>query len=84
MSEQLIVYTLGEKGVNVDKDPLDLDPDELRKAQNAISYAGLVNRPGLEKFNAVTTAGSVVGGIGVPILNLKTGTRFFFIGRGPI
>lgn len=84
----LLVYTLGQKGVNVDKNPLQLGEDELRQAQNAISdplgaELGLSNRPGLEKFNAVAGAGSVLGGIGVPLTNLATGTRLFYIGRGP-
>jgi len=87
LDQKLVIYSLGEKGVNVDKDPLVLDNSELRQAQNAIRdplgvEGGLKNRPGLVKFNASAGAGSILGGIGVPLLNLLSGTPFFYIGRG--
>lgn len=87
MAEKLAIYTLGEKGVNVDKDPLVLDNSELRQAQNAIRdplgvAGGLKNRPGLVKVNSIAGAGSILGGFGVPLLNLESGTLFFYIGRG--
>lgn len=85
---QLSIYNLGQNGVNVDKSSLHLDPSELRKAQNIIPDplgvdGGLKNRPGLEHFNANAAAGSILGGIGVPLLNLTTGSHYFYIGRGP-
>ncbi len=84
MAEKLIVYSFGEKGVNVDKDPLVLEDNELTRAQNAVPEpdGGIKNRPGLEKFNASAAAGSILGGIGVPLTNLASGTPFFYIGRG--
>jgi hypothetical protein len=44
----------------------------------------LSNRPGLGKFNASAANGPILGGIGVPLLSLKSGTgsRFFLLGRG--
>lgn len=83
----LVVFNLGEKGVNVDKNPLAMDPAELRKAQNVIRdplgvEGGITNRPGLVHFNTSAAAGTILGGIGVPLLNLVTGSRFLYIGRG--
>lgn len=82
----LKVYGIGRLGVNVDTDPLMLDDREVTKAQNAINDplgGGLTNRPGFEPFTTTEAAGSVIGGVGVPIANLSTsGIRFFFIGRG--
>ena len=84
----LIVFNLGEKGVNVDKDPLVMDPAELRKAQNIIpeplgAEIGVTNRPGLLEFNASVANGRILGGISVPLQNLHEGTRFMWLGRGP-
>lgn len=89
MSDILALYDFGQLGVNVDKSDLHLDDAELRKAQNIIRdplgiEGGLKNRPGLIKFNASAAAGAVLGGVGVPLLDLKRGTHFFFIGRGPL
>lgn len=83
----LLIFGLGTKGVNTDLSPLHLDDQHLRQAQNAISNPlgteiALTNRPGLVKFNSGAAAGSVLGGIGVPLLNTHTGSRMFFIGRG--
>lgn len=82
------IRTLGLKGVNVDKDPLELDPSELRKAQNAIkeplgANAGITNRPGLLNFSTPTQDGSILGGIGVltPATSFGGGA-FLFLGRG--
>lgn len=85
----LTVYDLGKDGVNVDKSDLHMQDSELRQAQNAIhdplgTMGGIKNRPGLTKFNSVAAAGSVVGGIGVPLSNMKSGTRYLYIGWGPI
>lgn len=85
----LTLFDFGQLGVNVDKDDLHLDNAELREAQNIIQDplgggGGLKNRPGLVKFNASAAAGAVLGGTGVPLLDLKNGTHYFFIGRGPL
>jgi hypothetical protein len=85
--EILSIYGLGLKGVNTDLSPLHLDDLHLQKAQNAISdplgnEVALTNRPGLINFNALAAAGAILGGIGVPFINLHTGTRMFFMGRG--
>lgn len=83
----LKIYGLGSLGVNVDSDPLALDDRELRRASNAIDNplgGGLTNRPGFAALNNVAAAGAVMGGVGVPLANQSgTGTRLFFIGRGP-
>ena len=89
MAEFLIIFNLGQAGVNVDSSPLHAQDNEFRKTQNLISDPlgvefGLKNRPGLIKFNSVAANGSILGGISVPLQNLLTGTRFFYIGRGPI
>lgn len=80
-------YSIGEDGVNVDKNDLTIDDGELRQAQNAIKDTlggggGLKSRPGLTNFNASVAAGSVLGGVGMPLINLVTGSQFFYIGRG--
>lgn len=88
MANTLQVYALGSRGVNVDKDPFQHEDQELTLAQNVISdplggELGLKNRPGFIEANAQAAAGSVVGGMGVPLKNLRTGVRMFYIGRGP-
>jgi hypothetical protein len=89
MGAILVVYNFGQGGVNVDESPLHIKDNQLRKAQNAISdplgvEEGITARPGLKKFNASAANGVVLGGIGVPLINLKTGTHLFYIGRGPL
>lgn len=84
----LRVFTLGSKGVNVDKNPLETDDDDLRLAQNAASDqlgngSGLRKRPGLAVQNNTTAAGIVMGGVGVPLLDQSSfGTRYLYLGRG--
>jgi hypothetical protein len=84
----LRVFTLGKKGVNVDKNPLEMDDDELRLAQNAIrdplgDDSGVRKRPGFAVQNETTAAGIVMGGIGVPLLDESSfGTRYLYLGRG--
>lgn len=85
----LTIYDLGKDGVNVDRSDLHILDTEVRQAQNAIhdplgAEGGLKNRPGLTKFNSVAGAGSVVGGVGVPLINLKSGTHYLYLGWGPI
>jgi hypothetical protein len=89
---ELKVTNFGLNGVNVDKNPLELADGELTQAQNAISdpasgRSTLRKRPGLIAFNTSVTAGMVLGGIDVPLVNLSTsrgGTVAVYIGRGPL
>lgn len=72
MPGKLNVFGLGSLGVNVDKNPLNLEDGELVKAQNTIhdpsgSMGGIRKRKGLTKVNSVAAAGAVKGAIGVPI-----------------
>ncbi len=86
---KLVVNTFGVKGVNVDKSPFELDEGELVSAQNATSIpssgrSSLRKRPGLTAFTTSVMAGAVLGGIGVPLLDLSSGgTVRIYIGRGP-
>jgi hypothetical protein len=84
---RFLLYNFGAKGVNVDKAPFELDDAELVKSQNGTrdpATKGFTNRPGIEPINTDEAAGVVLGGIGVPLLDLSSaGTHFFFIGRGP-
>jgi hypothetical protein len=87
---RIAVKTLGTKGVNVDKDPFDLDDDELSLAVNAISdpakgHSAVRKRPGLLAFNASSVIYDVLGGAPLPGPNLSTGGSVtIYIGRGPI
>lgn len=89
MAGILKINDIGRLGVNVDSDPISLDDQELRLAQNAIrdplgSDSGLRKRPGLLAFNTSTLTDSVIGGVGVPLTNLSSGgTIYLYIGRGP-
>lgn len=84
------IKTLGLKGVNTDKDPLALDPDELTEAQNAITeplgkLTGIVNRPGLVEFTTDiddASGDAVLGGIGVLEPNGNNGLQTLYLGRG--
>lgn len=86
---KLVVETLGLKGVNVDRNPFELTDGELVQAQNAVSVpdsgtASLRKRPGLLAFTTSTLGGSVLGGIGVPLIDLSAGgTLHIYLGRGP-
>lgn len=82
------VYELGLHGVNVDKDPLELHPSELRQAQNAIHdtlgvRAGLRKRPGLFPLNATGATGAILGGISLPGVDTSASgaTHYLYIGR---
>jgi hypothetical protein len=89
MAGILKIYDIGALGVNVDSDPITLDDQEIRLAQNAIrdplgADSGLRKRPGLGVFNTSLVAGAILGGIGVPLKNLSSsGTVYLYIGRGP-
>lgn len=84
------IKTLGVQGVNTDKDPLELLPDELTEAQNAIadplgSIGGVKNRPGLVEFTTDiddAAGDSVLGGIGVLEPNGNNGLETLYLGRG--
>jgi hypothetical protein len=90
---KLVVKTMGQAGVNVDKNPLDLDDDELRQAKNAITdpssgRSTLRKRPGLIGFNTSTLTYDVLGGNPLPAPNLGAGsgggTITVYLGRGPL
>mgnify|MGYP001459819777 CR=1 FL=1 len=82
---KITVTSMGQAGVNVDKNPLELDDNEVVQAQNVISaISSLRKRPGLIAFNTAPTAGVVLGGADVPLLNLLSGSKTFLIGRGPV
>lgn len=73
------LYDLGSKGVNVDKDEVHSEPTEFSSAQNVIRdplgvSEGITNRPGLVKFNSAAAAGSIVGGVGVPLRDALSAT----------
>lgn len=82
----LKVYNMGSNGVNVDKNPTELDDNELRQAQNAIRVegtgAGIRKRPGLVEFNTDPAAGAVSGGITVPLIDMFSGNSILYMGRG--
>lgn len=82
----LKVYDMGTYGVNVDKNPVELDDNELQQAQNAIrtegTGKGIRKRPGLVEFNTEDAAGSVLGGITVPLVDMFTGDSILYMGRG--
>jgi len=86
----LVVEAIGIRGVNVDKNPLELDNSELTHAQNCVSDSStgrstIRKRPGLIAFNLTDTIGVVLGGIEVPLLNLSTnGNVAVYIARGPV
>lgn len=68
----LKLYNFGAKGVNVDKSPLHLEDNELTSAQNITQNklgvaGGIVNRPGLTKYDSDVAAGSLLGAINAPL-----------------
>jgi hypothetical protein len=86
----LVVESYGTKGVNVDKNPFELDDSELVQSQNAISdpssgKSTLRKRPGLAVFTLEETGGTVLGGINLPVQDLSPfGLHFIYLGRGPV
>ncbi len=83
MGGKLNVYNLGALGVNVDKNPVQLEDGELTKAQNAIhdpagSMGGLRKRPGLIEVNSGAVSGSVFGIMNVPLAPISV--RRFLVG----
>lgn len=85
---KLEVENIGSMGVNVDADPISLQDQELRLAQNAIrdplgADSGLRKRPGLGVWTTTAASGAILGGIGVPLQDLTShGLHIMFIGRG--
>ena len=86
----ITIESLGLRGVNVDKNPFELDDAELSQGQNAISdpstgRASLRKREGLIGINTrAAAAGVLLGGIDLPVQNLSTaGVHWIYIGRGP-
>ena len=81
---------MGIAGVNVDKNPLELDDNELTQAQNAIATttsgsSSLRKRPGLLRFTTVATAGIVLGGSDLTTPNISAGgVHSLYVGRGPV
>ncbi len=64
MAEKIVVYNIGEQGVNVVKSPLHLDDGELVRGQNALfdtegEAGALRKRYGLTKLNSVALDGAV-------------------------
>ena len=85
---QISCYNLGSKGVNVDKTDVHLEDGELRAAQNAIPDAqghegGVRKRPGLARFNSTVGAGSILGGVGVPLSLLANQVGGTSLAGGP-
>lgn len=73
----------GWQGVNTTKSAIQLEDNELSKAQNAFrdsagEHGALRKRPGLTKINSVALSGEILGFVNVP-LNPVT-TRRFLIG----
>ncbi len=89
MSSVLKIYDLGSLGVNVDSDPISIKDQEFRLAQNTIrdplgDDSGIRKRPGFASFNGSLASGEVLGGVGVPLIDLSN-NRFMaiYLGRGP-
>lgn len=83
----LKIQSPGLKGVDVDTDPLTMEDQELRLAQNAVRdasfTAGIGKRPGLGTWTTIPASGVILGGIGVPLQDLSSnGLHIFFLGRG--
>lgn len=78
MASLIRLLNLGKEGVNVDSSNLHMQEGEVRKAQNVVADAnrqnfGLANREGLGRFNASAAAGTVLGGICVPLIDELSG-----------
>ena len=78
MADPIVVQDLGAHGVNVDTNRLTAADTDIRQTQNA-TYAdtveqlgGLTKRPGLARFNGVSFAAPVLGGIEAPYAGVAT------------
>lgn len=86
---KILVRQWGIRGVNVDLNPLELDDSDLVQAQNCVVDPGagqssIRKRQGLIALTLTSTAGTVLGGVDLPLRDLRTGTRYVYIGRGLI
>lgn len=84
---KIVIKTLGLQGVNTDKNPLELSPDELTQSQNAVNevrgaWVGLVKRQGLVEHSTDSGMGPVLGGVGVLESSGDEGLFTLFLGRG--
>lgn len=80
---KLNVYNIGQSGINVDSDPVHLEPGECTKLQNMILdpvgvLGGIRKRDGLTKVNSSAMAGAVKGFIGLPLPDLTKRIRTFY------
>lgn len=71
-------------GVNVDKNDIQLEDGDLRKAQNATrdplgAQGSMRKRAGLTKHNSIAAAGAIRGAVSLPLT--KPSTRKFVAGR---
>ena len=80
---KLTIRPIGQSGVNVDKDPIELGDAELRRAQNAVQGSGtsIKKRFGLTAINSETD-GAVLGGTTVPLIDEFTTFSILYLGRG--
>jgi len=79
---------LGQRGVVVDLNPLELNDNDLTQAQNWVTdptsgRSSLRKRPGLVAFSVNLTAGTVLGGADLPVADQTVLNHFIFVGRGP-
>lgn len=85
---KIVVDDFGLSGVNVDKNPLELADSELTRGKNVISgprtgQSSIGKRAGLLRFTASATAGTVLGGVDLPIADQSgAGMHILYIGRG--
>jgi hypothetical protein len=78
------VHNVGRLGVNVDASEVYKEDGELTQAQNAVPIDdGLGKRPGLVKVNAIAAAGSILGGVGVPLVLLTNEVGGTSLGAAP-
>jgi hypothetical protein len=85
---KLTALGFGQRGVTVDLNPLELGDNDLTQATNAIAdpqsgRSTLRKRPGLVAFSTPTTAGTVLGGVDLPLADYSSASHFILIGRGP-
>ena len=78
MADPIVVQDIGAHGVNVDTNRLTASDNDIRQSQNA-TYAdtveqrgGLTKRPGFARFNGVSFAAPVLGGIDAPYAGVAT------------
>jgi hypothetical protein len=80
---------MGQRGVNVDNNPLDLEDDQLTRSQNAVTdpasgASTLRKRPGFAAFTASLSGSNILGGSPLPGPNSSSGgTVSLYIGRSP-